>query len=75
MHPDKAVPDVEKNETVDVINDRWVEISKAFKALTDEDVRSNYEKYGNPDGRQSFSIGIALPQMVGSPMPTGCERC
>ena len=66
MHPDKATPDATKNETLDIVNDRWVEISKAFKALTDEDVRANYEKYGNPDGRQSFSIGIALPQMVGA---------
>ena len=38
LHPDKAVPDASKNETLDQINDQWVEISKAFKALTDEEV-------------------------------------
>ena len=66
LHPDKATPDPAKNETLEMINDQWVEITKAFKALTDEEVRSNYEKYGNPDGKQSFSIGIALPQLVGA---------
>ncbi|KAF2150828.1 translocation protein sec63 [Myriangium duriaei CBS 260.36] len=64
MHPDKARPNEAKNETVDFINERWVEITKAYKTLTDEDVRNNYEQYGNPDGKQSTSIGIALPQFL-----------
>jgi len=64
MHPDKAQPDPEKNETMEQINDRWVEIIKAYKTLTDEDVRANWEQYGNPDGKQSTSIGIALPQFL-----------
>lgn len=64
MHPDKAQPDASKNETVDDVNERWVEIIKAYKALTDEDVRNNYIQYGNPDGRQSTSFGIALPQFL-----------
>lgn len=42
----------------------YVEISKAYKALTDEEVRNNYLQYGHPDGKQSFSIGIALPKMI-----------
>lgn len=46
------------------INDYWVEVSKAFKALTDEEVRNNYIQYGHPDGKQSFSIGIALPKFI-----------
>jgi len=32
--------------------------------LTDEDIRKNYELYGHPDGKQSFSIGIALPHFL-----------
>jgi translocation protein SEC63 len=40
-----------------------VELTKAYKALTDEEIRNNYLQYGHPDGKQSFSIGIALPKL------------
>ena len=63
-HPDKAVVDQSKNQTAEDINDYWVEVSKAFKALTDEEIRNNYIQYGHPDGKQSFSIGIALPKFI-----------
>ncbi|KAK4696431.1 translocation protein SEC63, partial [Lecanoromycetidae sp. Uapishka_2] len=63
-HPDKAVVDESKNQTLEDINDYWVEVSKAFKALTDEEIRNNYIQYGHPDGKQSFSIGIALPKFI-----------
>lgn len=63
-HPDKAHPDESKNQTVEDVNDYWVELSKAFKALTDEDIRNNFIQYGHPDGKQSFSIGIALPKFI-----------
>lgn len=64
MHPDKAREDPEKNITTQFINDRWVDVTKAFKTLTDEDIRNNYLQYGHPDGKQSFSIGIALPKWI-----------
>ena len=41
-----------------------MELTKAYKALTDEEVRNNYLQYGHPDGKQSFSIGIALPKLI-----------
>ncbi|KAI1098066.1 Sec63 Brl domain-containing protein [Jackrogersella minutella] len=63
-HPDKARPDAAKNETIETLNDKWVDITKAYQALTDEDVRNNYIQYGHPDGKQSYSIGIALPQFI-----------
>lgn len=63
-HPDKRRPDPSKNETLESVNDHWVELVKAFKTLTDEDIRNNYIQYGHPDGKQSFSIGIALPQFI-----------
>lgn len=63
-HPDKAIPDASKNETAESVNDRWVEMTKAYKALTDEEIRNNYLQYGNPDGKQSTSIGIALPKWM-----------
>ncbi|KAK4115036.1 hypothetical protein N656DRAFT_776094 [Canariomyces notabilis] len=64
FHPDKAKPDPSKNETMDDLNARYVEISKAYQALTDEDVRNNYIMYGNPDGKQGYSINIALPKVI-----------
>ena len=64
LHPDKAREDTAKNITIQSINDHWVDVTKAFKALTDEEIRNNYVQYGHPDGKQSFSIGIALPKWV-----------
>ncbi|MQM14418.1 hypothetical protein Taro_047347 [Colocasia esculenta] len=56
-HPDKN-PDPEAHKY-------FVEfISKAYQALTDPVSRDNYEKYGHPDGRQGFQMGIALPQFL-----------
>ncbi|KAI9593363.1 Sec63 Brl domain-containing protein [Syncephalis fuscata] len=55
-HPDK-VADAEKVES----EAKFVEITKAYKVLTDEDTRRNYEEWGHPDGRQAFTMGIALP--------------
>lgn len=63
-HPDKAIVDESKNQTIEGVNDYWVEVSKAFKALTDEEIRNNYIQFGHPDGKQSFSIGIALPTFI-----------
>lgn len=64
FHPDKARPDPAKNETLETLNDYYVELTKAYQALTDEDVRNNYIQYGHPDGKQSFSMGIALPMFI-----------
>ncbi|KAI4335150.1 hypothetical protein L6164_013823 [Bauhinia variegata] len=56
-HPDKN-PDPEAHK-------HFVEfIAKAYQALTDPVARENYEKYGHPDGRQGFQMGIALPQFL-----------
>ncbi|KAI9114027.1 hypothetical protein K1719_015278 [Acacia pycnantha] len=56
-HPDKN-PDPEATKY-------FVEyITKAYQALTDPIARENYEKYGHPDGRQGFQMGIALPQFL-----------
>ncbi|CAH8275891.1 unnamed protein product [Arabidopsis lyrata] len=56
-HPDKN-PDPEANKY-------FVEsIAKAYQALTDPLSRENFEKYGHPDGRQGYTMGIALPQFI-----------
>lgn len=57
-------PDASKNETIESLSARYVEITKAYQALTDEEIRNNYIQYGHPDGKQSFSIGIALPKFI-----------
>ncbi|KAI1742238.1 Sec63 Brl domain-containing protein [Xylaria scruposa] len=64
FHPDKIRPDPAKNETIESLNDKWVELTKAYQALTDEEVRNNWIQYGHPDGKQGFSIGIALPKFI-----------
>lgn len=30
--------------------------------MTDDDTRKNYEEFGHPDGKQSFTMGVALPK-------------
>ena len=64
MHPDKRKPNPALNETIETVNDEWVEVTKAYKSLTDDEIRENWEKYGHPDGKQSTSFGIALPKIL-----------
>ncbi|KAJ3190645.1 secretory subunit [Irineochytrium annulatum] len=59
VHPDK-VPESEKEEAAA----KYVEISKAYKVLTDEEARAIWDEFGHPDGKQSFSLGIALPKWL-----------
>ncbi|TPX30790.1 hypothetical protein SmJEL517_g05707 [Synchytrium microbalum] len=58
-HPDK-VEEAEKNTS----EAHFIDISKAYKVLTDEDARKNWEEFGHPDGKQSLSLGIALPSWL-----------
>lgn len=63
FHPDKLskdLNDVERSE----MEERFVLINKAYKALTDEVTKENYRKYGHPDGPQSTVHGIALPKFL-----------
>lgn len=63
-HPDKVRPDPAKNITIEMLNEEFVELTKAYKSLTDEEIRNNYVQFGHPDGKQGYSIGIALPQWI-----------
>jgi len=56
-HPDKN-PD-----NPEAVNE-FIQITKAYTIMTDEKARDNFEKYGNPDGKGSFAVGIALPTFV-----------
>lgn len=53
-HPDKETGDPKK----------FMMISKAYAALTEEEARKNWEAYGNPDGPGATSFGIALPSWI-----------
>ncbi|PBL02055.1 hypothetical protein ARMGADRAFT_1158655 [Armillaria gallica] len=61
-HPDKVRATV--NQTLEEIQNRFVDITKAYKSLTDETIRRNWEEWGDPDGRQQMSMGIALPTWI-----------
>ena len=56
-HPDKN-PDPKAAEYFSAF------VSKAYKALTDEEARTNWEKYGHPDGPKSTKFGVALPSFL-----------
>ncbi|KAF8590268.1 hypothetical protein K439DRAFT_1657419 [Ramaria rubella] len=62
FHPDKVK--LGANDTLESIQEHFVNITKAYKSLTDETIRKNFELYGHPDGRQEFSMGIAIPQFI-----------
>ena len=63
FHPDKLPKDLTE-AAKQAMEETFVQISKAYEALTDETVRENYLKYGHPDGPQSTSHGIALPSFL-----------
>ncbi|CAE6471103.1 unnamed protein product [Rhizoctonia solani] len=62
FHPDKVK--LVANQTIESVAAHFVELTKAYKSLTDETVRQNLEQYGHPDGKQEFSVGIAIPKWV-----------
>lgn len=43
---------------------KFMMFSKAYEALTDEAARNNWEKFGNPDGKQSLEVSIGLPSFL-----------
>ncbi|BFZ54916.1 secretory subunit [Savitreella phatthalungensis] len=62
FHPDKVR--LTANQTMEMVEKQFVELTKAYKALTDEEIRQNYIEYGHPDGRQDLAVGIALPTWI-----------
>ncbi|KAK9914507.1 hypothetical protein M0R45_038282 [Rubus argutus] len=54
----------EKNPDPEATKDFVEKIVKTYQALTDPVSRENYEKYGHPDGRQGFEMGIAPLQFL-----------
>jgi len=56
-HPDKNIGSKMAEEM-------FLKIAKAYEALTDETSKANYEKYGNPDGKQAMELSIGLPKFI-----------
>lgn len=56
-HPDKNPGDKAAEE-------KFMMIAKAYESLTDPEAKENWEKYGNPDGKQPMEMGIGLPSWV-----------
>ncbi|CAF3492449.1 unnamed protein product [Rotaria sordida] len=44
--------------------EKFKEIAKAYKTLTDEEAKENWKKYGNPDGPGVTRFDIALPKWL-----------
>ena len=53
-HPDKNLNNKDAKE-------KFMNINKAYRALTNEKAKENFKKYGNPDGPGLLSYGYALP--------------
>ena len=56
-HPDKNLNNLQAKA-------KFMLVSKAYEALTNEEAKKNYELYGNPDGRESMRIGVGIPTFV-----------
>uniref|UniRef100_M4C568 J domain-containing protein n=1 Tax=Hyaloperonospora arabidopsidis (strain Emoy2) TaxID=559515 RepID=M4C568_HYAAE len=59
-HPDKNQGDA-------VAEQKFMLVAKAYEALTDDVAKANYEKFGNPDGRQAMQLSIGLPTFLLDP--------
>lgn len=62
FHPDKIK--LSPNQTKEDADAHFVDLTKAYKALTDDVIRENLQKYGNPDGVQSREETIAIPKWI-----------
>jgi translocation protein SEC63 len=56
-HPDR-------NPNDPLASSNFIQVTKAYNALTDEVAKKNYEKYGNPDGPTTTKVGIGLPKFL-----------
>ena len=56
-HPDKNPNNIQAKA-------HFILIAKAYDALTNEESKKNFEKWGNPDGPGSMKISVALPSFI-----------
>lgn len=56
-HPDK-------NPNDPLAASKFLQVTRAHQALTDEIARENYKKFGNPDGPGPMKVAIGLPYFL-----------
>lgn len=56
-HPDKNPDDP-------LAASKFLQVTRAHQALTDDDAIENYRKYGNPDGPGPMKVAIGLPYFL-----------
>jgi translocation protein SEC63 len=59
-HPDKCL----LHHPEEFCTDKFMSVKRAAEALTDPVAKDNWEKYGNPDGKQSLEVSIGLPTLL-----------
>jgi len=57
FHPDRNNGDKKAEQM-------FMMVAKAYEALTDAVAKDNWEKFGNPDGKQSLEVSIGLPTFL-----------
>jgi len=57
FHPDK-------NPNNPAAEAKFLMVKKGYEALTDPIAKENWEKHGNPDGKQSLEVSIGLPSWL-----------
>lgn len=62
FHPDKLPKDITE-AAKEQMEAAFIRINLAYKALTDEVTKRNFQLYGHPDGPQNVSHGIAIPKL------------
>lgn len=63
FHPDKLPKDLTES-VKEEMEAAFIKINLAYKALTDEVTKANFQKYGHPDGPQDVTHGIAIPRFL-----------
>ncbi|OBA24443.1 hypothetical protein METBIDRAFT_38221 [Metschnikowia bicuspidata var. bicuspidata NRRL YB-4993] len=63
FHPDKIAKDL-SDAAKKEMEEAYIRIGLAYKALTDEATKENLRLYGHPDGPQDISHGIAIPKFL-----------
>lgn len=57
-------PDKHPEETKELAQAKFIEIMKAYKALTDPKAKANMRQFGNIDGHQGTNMTIGLPSFL-----------
>ncbi|KAJ3048824.1 secretory subunit [Rhizophlyctis rosea] len=62
LHPDRVLnlPEAEQAEA----SNKYIDLTKAMKVLTDDEAKQRWLEHKNPDGPQALQLGLALPKWL-----------